>query len=183
MRADLQGLEFTSPIVICVLPVFLDPKKKTVSSQGSAVVCVWPASFLSSLLWSADWICVIAEQVQWKDLEIQKQIGEGSFGKVFLAKWRETTVAVKQLTYTGVSGSLEDNDEFIQQGMNVLLQGLEQVTCSGLFLAWLKCELHSLHCGSTVFCTCSKEALCSQGSWKESPRNQTCRNMASVTMW
>lgn len=64
----------------------------------------------------------------WKDLEIQKQIGEGSFGKVFLAKWRETTVAVKQLIYTGVSGSLEDNDDFIQQGMNVLLQGLEQVT-------------------------------------------------------
>ena len=66
-------------------------------------------------------------QVAWKDLEIQKQIGEGSFGKVFLAKWRETTVAVKLLTYTGVSGSLEDNDEFVAQGMNVLLKGLEQV--------------------------------------------------------
>lgn len=65
--------------------------------------------------------------VAWKDLEIQKQIGEGSFGKVFLAKWRETTVAVKLLTYTGVSGSLEDNDEFFHQGMNVLLKGLEQV--------------------------------------------------------
>jgi len=65
--------------------------------------------------------------VAWKDLEIQKQIGEGSFGKVFLAKWRETTVAVKLLTYTGVSGSLEDNDEFFNQGMNVLLKGLEQV--------------------------------------------------------
>ncbi|KAA6426630.1 MAG: kinase [Trebouxia sp. A1-2] len=64
--------------------------------------------------------------VAWKDLEIQKQIGEGSFGKVFLAKWRETTVAVKLLTYTGVSGSLEDNDEFVNQGMNVLLKGLEQ---------------------------------------------------------
>ena len=66
--------------------------------------------------------------VAWKDLEIQKQIGEGSFGKVFLAKWRETTVAVKLLTYTGVSGSLEDNDEFFNQGMNVLLKGLEQVS-------------------------------------------------------
>ena len=46
---------------------------------------------------------------------------------MFLAKWRETTVAVKLLTYTGVSGSLEDNDEFVAQGMNVLLKGLEQV--------------------------------------------------------
>lgn len=64
--------------------------------------------------------------VAWKDLEIQKQIGEGSFGKVFLAKWRETTVAVKLLTYTGVSGSLEGDDEYFNQGMNVLLKGLEQ---------------------------------------------------------
>lgn len=71
--------------------------------------------------------CAPFAQVAWKDLEIQKQIGEGSFGKVFLAKWRETTVAVKLLTYTGVSGSLEDNDEFVAQGMNVLLKGLEQV--------------------------------------------------------
>lgn len=60
-------------------------------------------------------------------MEIQKQIGEGSFGKVFLAKWRETTVAVKLLTYTGVSGSLEGDDEYFNQGMNVLLKGLEQV--------------------------------------------------------
>ena len=36
-------------------------------------------------------------------------------------------MAVKLLTYTGVSGSLEDNDEFVAQGMNVLLKGLEQV--------------------------------------------------------
>ena len=81
--------------------------------------------------------------VAWKDLEIQKQIGEGSFGKVFLAKWRETTVAVKLLTYTGVSGSLEDNDEFVNQGMNVLLKGLEQVRH-----AWA-------HCSSNPDCLCS----------------------------
>lgn len=83
--------------------------------------------------------------VLYKDLEIQKQIGEGSFGKVFLAKWRETTVAVKQLIYTGVSGSLEDNDEFIQQGMNVLLQGLEQVTKAVLMLMTL-CNLRFAYC-------------------------------------
>lgn len=37
---------------------------------------------------------------------MQKQIGEGSFGKVYLAKWRETTVAVKVLT----GGNIHDDD-------------------------------------------------------------------------
>lgn len=81
--------------------------------------------------------------VAWKDLEIQKQIGEGSFGKVFLAKWRETTVAVKLLTYTGVSGSLEDNDEFFNQGMNVLLKGLEQVRYHHVTPSCHTCLLHA----------------------------------------
>ena len=35
--------------------------------------------------------------VRFKDLKLERQIGEGSFGKVHLAKWRETTVAVKVL--------------------------------------------------------------------------------------
>lgn len=46
-------------------------------------------------------------------------------------------MAVKLLTYTGVSGSLEDNDEFVAQGMNVLLKGLEQVS----WLLWPCCSL------------------------------------------
>lgn len=86
----------------------------------------------------------VGQQVLWKDLEIQKQIGEGSFGKVFLAKWRETTVAVKQLIYTGISGSLEENDEMVQQGMNVLLQGLEQV-CNFLPVLHFACIPVTLH--------------------------------------
>ena len=36
---------------------------------------------------------------------MQKQIGEGSFGKVYLAKWRETTVAVKVLSNSSSSDS------------------------------------------------------------------------------
>lgn len=36
-------------------------------------------------------------QITYSDLRFQKQIGEGSFGRVYLAKWRETTVAVKLL--------------------------------------------------------------------------------------
>ena len=128
----------------------------------------WP--FLA-LLREAEWGCVAAEQVQWKDLEIQKQIGEGSFGKVFLAKWRETTVAVKQLTYTGVSGSMEDNDEFIQQGMNVLLQGLEQVSCLRLIPAW-----HHLYAawvfllGAPVLHHCFFTAGCSTASLQSNTR-------------
>ena len=48
--------------------------------------------------------------VAFRELDIQKQIGEGSFGKVFLAKWRETTVAVKVLGSIGGGGSYLDEE-------------------------------------------------------------------------
>ncbi|EIE18296.1 kinase-like protein, partial [Coccomyxa subellipsoidea C-169] len=57
-----------------------------------------------------------------EEMQIQKQIGEGSFGKVYLAKWKETTVAVKILTST--SGS--SDDDFPTRLPNPLLQSLEK---------------------------------------------------------
>ena len=33
----------------------------------------------------------------YRELTFLKQIGEGSFGRVYMARWRETTVAVKVL--------------------------------------------------------------------------------------
>ncbi len=62
-------------------------------------------------------------QVHMEEMQIQKQIGEGSFGKVYLAKWKETTVAVKILTST--SGS--SDDDFPTRLPNPLLQSLEKV--------------------------------------------------------
>jgi serine/threonine protein kinase len=46
--------------------------------------------------------------VDYKELAIQKQIGEGSFGKVYLAIWRETTVAVKVLGGMTSASSLDE---------------------------------------------------------------------------
>ena len=67
--------------------------------------------------------------VQWRDLEIVRQIGEGSFGKVYLAKWRETTVAVKVLISTslglGDEGE-EDEQPPLPPGPNPLLAGLQK---------------------------------------------------------
>ncbi len=34
-------------------------------------------------------------QITYQELTFLKQIGEGSFGRVYMARWRETTVAVK----------------------------------------------------------------------------------------
>ena len=51
------------------------------------------------------------------EYHLAEQIGEGSFGKVYLAKWRETTVAVKVLISTslpgggGGGGGDDDDDE------------------------------------------------------------------------
>ena len=58
-----------------------------------------------------------------EEMHIQKQIGEGSFGKVYLAKWKETTVAVKILTNPNASS----DDDFPTRLPNPLLQSLEKV--------------------------------------------------------
>ena len=47
--------------------------------------------------------------VRYGEMEIQNQIGEGSFGKVYLARWREITVAVKKLSGSvGANPSLDE---------------------------------------------------------------------------
>lgn len=52
-----------------------------------------------------------------KDLQIERQIGEGSFGRVYLAKWNETLVAVKILMS---GGSIEDDHEGLSLSNPVL---------------------------------------------------------------
>lgn len=72
--------------------------------------------------------------MQWKDLVIQRQIGEGSFGKVYLAKWRETTVAVKVLISTQLNAGGDEDDAYNTPppGPNPLLLSLEKVCSSHL---------------------------------------------------
>ena len=70
--------------------------------------------------------------MDYKDLDVQDQIGEGSFGRVYLAKWRETTVAVKVLA--GAAPSPDDGEEELAQHRR-LLQSLEKVhSCHPFFL-------------------------------------------------
>ncbi|KAL4452237.1 hypothetical protein ABPG75_007899 [Micractinium tetrahymenae] len=66
--------------------------------------------------------------VDFRELAIQKQIGEGSFGKVFLAKWRETTVAVKVLGSCGTTNTSPGlDDEFPEaEGQNARSHPLYQ---------------------------------------------------------
>lgn len=73
------------------------------------------------------------------EMQIQKQIGEGSFGKVYLAKWKETTVAVKILTST--SGS--SDDDFPTRLPNPLLQSLEKVLSTSAFHSALALLMHA----------------------------------------
>ena len=73
------------------------------------------------------WHSSATAQVHMEEMHIQKQIGEGSFGKVYLAKWKETTVAVKILTNPNSSS----DDDFPTRLPNPLLQSLEKVRAPG----------------------------------------------------
>ncbi|CAL8469015.1 g8556 [Coccomyxa elongata] len=52
------------------------------------------------------------ELVNYSDLRFSRVIGEGSFGRVFLGKWRETTVAIKLLSQPLVPPSTGNNWDF-----------------------------------------------------------------------
>jgi predicted Ser/Thr protein kinase len=47
-------------------------------------------------------------EVQWEELELERLIGGGSFGRVYLARWKETEVAVKVRRAAGSSTALLD---------------------------------------------------------------------------
>jgi serine/threonine protein kinase len=48
--------------------------------------------------------------INFDDLVIDKQVGEGSFGRVYVATWHETRVAVKILILSGLAGGGDDAD-------------------------------------------------------------------------
>jgi predicted Ser/Thr protein kinase len=35
-------------------------------------------------------------EIEWKELQLEKNISEGGYGVIYRAKWRETIVAVKK---------------------------------------------------------------------------------------
>jgi serine/threonine protein kinase len=99
--------------------------------------------------------------VNWGDLEITRQIGEGSFGKVYLAKWRETTVAVKVLSNTGMSSSMEEDEAYQAQNNTMLLEGLEKE--AGL-MASLRHPNVVLYLGVCLNPPCVVTEYCARGS-------------------
>ncbi|GAB4823443.1 hypothetical protein N2152v2_010489 [Parachlorella kessleri] len=65
--------------------------------------------------------------IPFSELEIMKQVGEGSSGRVYMAKWRESLVAVKLLLNTG--GDVEDMEAAADLAMslsNPVLLNLEK---------------------------------------------------------
>ena len=68
-----------------------------------------------------------AWQIAYNELKFSRQIGEGSFGRVFLGKWRETTVAIKLLNPTvrkTSHGSDSDDGEVGRHQVNSCKPGL-----------------------------------------------------------
>jgi serine/threonine protein kinase len=51
-------------------------------------------------------------EIAFSDLLLEKQIGQGGFGKVFLAKWQGTHVAVKQVLRATQAGRVSLREEF-----------------------------------------------------------------------
>ncbi|GAB4822541.1 hypothetical protein N2152v2_009587 [Parachlorella kessleri] len=64
--------------------------------------------------------------INFDDLELTRKIGEGSFGRVYLAKWQETPVAVKILLNTGIDVLDADSLKQVLTLSNPLLINLQK---------------------------------------------------------
>ncbi|KAK9814855.1 hypothetical protein WJX73_000289 [Symbiochloris irregularis] len=117
-------------------------------------------------------------QVDYKDLDVQDQIGEGSFGRVYLAKWRETTVAVKVLA--GAAPSPDDGEEEQRQHRR-LLDSLEK---EASMMAQMRHPNVVLYLGLCLEPPCVVTEYCARGSLsdvlKRAANNST---MASQLDW
>ncbi|KAL4421755.1 hypothetical protein ABPG77_009738 [Micractinium sp. CCAP 211/92] len=82
----------------------LAPRPSAAASFGAAAATPGTLSAAPSGGRSASWrrldsglVDLTPWLINYADLDLQRPLGEGSFGKVFLAKWRETLVAAKVL--------------------------------------------------------------------------------------
>ncbi|GAB4822575.1 hypothetical protein N2152v2_009621 [Parachlorella kessleri] len=106
--------------------------------------------------------------INFKALELQRQIGEGSFGRVYVARWQQTPVAVKILLNTALDVYSEDAVKQALTLSNPVLENLQKE-------AALMCSLR--HPSIVTFlgvCTvppCIVTEYCERGSLADVLRN------------
>lgn len=105
-------------------------------------------------------------QVAYSDLRLEKQIGEGSFGKVFLARWRETIVAVKVLSNPDIAAwstppHTEEEALVRAEAMTSMLESLEK---EAAMMATLRHPNVVMYLGICLEPPCVVTEYCARGS-------------------
>jgi serine/threonine protein kinase len=119
-------------------------------------------------------------QITYADLRFQKQIGEGSFGRVYLAKWRETTVAVKLLHRQAADHQDDDLPAIRTQRDDPILIALQRVRCSAVDAASLSVLL-----GYQVSPDAeARQEVLAQGTWRcMTAQLLLCRVLPATSGW
>lgn len=105
-------------------------------------------------------------QVAYNDLRLEKQIGEGSFGKVYLARWRETIVAVKVLSNPDIAAwstppHTEEEAAVRAEAMTTMLESLEK---EAAMMASLRHPNVVMYLGICLEPPCVVTEYCARGS-------------------
>lgn len=105
-------------------------------------------------------------QVAYSDLRLEKQIGEGSFGKVYLARWRETIVAVKVLSNPDIAAwstppHSEEEAAVRAEAMTTMLESLEK---EAAMMATLRHPNVVMYLGICLEPPCVVTEYCARGS-------------------
>ncbi|GAB4821009.1 hypothetical protein N2152v2_008055 [Parachlorella kessleri] len=119
--------------------------------------------------------------IDFKALELQRQIGEGSYGRVYVASWQCTPVAVKILLNTAVDMYSE---EAVQQAITLSNPVLENLQKEAALMCSLRHPNIVTFLGVCPFPPCVVTEYCSRGSLSDVLRSaKTSASLAAKLDW
>ncbi|GAB4822572.1 hypothetical protein N2152v2_009618 [Parachlorella kessleri] len=106
--------------------------------------------------------------IDFKTLELQRQVGEGSFGRVYVATWQHTLVAVKILLNTAMDVYSEDA---VKQGLTLSNPVLENLQKEAALMCSLRHPSIVTFLGVCTVPPCVVTEYCARGSLADVLRN------------
>ncbi|KAL4436097.1 hypothetical protein ABPG77_005545 [Micractinium sp. CCAP 211/92] len=133
------------------------PAGGTPLSSGEAAALVRTGLSSGS---QASQLSLVQTTARFEDLELVRSIGEGSFGRVYLANWRETPVAVKVLLVVNEQGSISDYERALAMDE----AHLERLMAEAAVMANLRHPNIVTFMGVCTFPACIVSEYCAKGS-------------------
>ena len=99
-------------------------------------------------------------EVRWEDIQLERLLGRGSYGRVYYGRWAETPCAVKVLLTTGALGRVQGVSRQTSLEQAQLRQGADCTTLLPRTCLQTWWSRGSCSCRPACCTTCRRWAVC-----------------------